>query len=148
MPLSLFTYISRYFIKVNPILWYQSEKAFFVRLKKSRLYVSIHQKKRSEILLFLVIILIIFIAVLVLSGPQFFIELFYPSNITYVDVESIDSLFVERSAKMSQIGSAILEGQLISPCLLHEFLELDLSLQDKMQSCIIDNGFVITEKQS
>ena len=106
------------------------------------------KKKRSEILLFLVIFLIIFIAVLVLSGPQFFIELFYPANITYVDVESIDSLFVERSAKMSLIGSAILEGQLISPCLLHEFLELDMSLQDKMQSCIIDNGFVITKNQS
>jgi hypothetical protein len=70
-------------------------------------------------------------------------EWFYSGNIIPVDVELIDGLFVERTNKFIEISNIVLAGDKVTPCLLSEFIQLDMELNAKMQQCIVEEGFLV-----
>ena len=101
------------------------------------------QKKKTTVLFSIIVVLFFLIFLLIFSGPLLIMELFYSGNIIPVDVELIDGLFVERTNKFIQISNLVLAGDKVTPCLLSEFIQLDMELNAKMQSCIVEEGFLV-----
>ena len=92
------------------------------------------------------LLFVFILAFIIYSGPEAFIKVFYPQCINYVDAQQIDSIFIARTERVNTIARLILDEQLVSPCLLQDFLALDESLHHKMSSCITEGSFLIEKK--
>lgn len=103
------------------------------------------REKKTVILLGIIVFLLGSIIFFMVSGPFLIMELFFPGNIIPVDVVCIDDLFVLRTNKIVEISDLILAGEKVSPCLLSQFIELDMELNAMMQSFIVEEGFLVAK---
>ena len=104
-------------------------------------------KNERMILGFIALFSVSLLVLAITLEPRIFMEILHPENILYVNATNLDTLYLERGRLLNNILGLALEGEIISPCLLKEFIQLDRQLDTSLCECIVDNTFVIYEKK-